>query len=166
MLLVFGKAGGVISSSLRGSLPEPIQACEVTRLRMYCPTLFVAGLLLSLTGSAAVRPHHHLGTHALVHHSMTTRTHHGITEHAAVASMSSERATEIQSALIEHGYLAGEATGTWDAASYAAMQRMQSDNGWQTKLVPDSRALIKLGLGPNSTSASAIVPASSEGQTF
>lgn len=67
--------------------------------------------------------------------------------------MSSERATEIQSALIQHGYLSGEPTGTWDAASIAAMQKMQSDNGWQTKLVPDSRAIIKLGLGPNSTSA-------------
>jgi hypothetical protein len=28
------------------------------------------------------------------------------------------------------------------------MQKFQSDNGWQTKLVPDSRAIIKLGLGP------------------
>jgi hypothetical protein len=27
-------------------------------------------------------------------------------------------------------------------------QGIQSDNGWQTKVVPDSRALIKLGLGP------------------
>jgi len=26
---------------------------------------------------------------------------------------------------------------------------MQGDNGWQNKTVPDSRALIKLGLGPN-----------------
>ena len=29
------------------------------------------------------------------------------------------------------------------------MQRYQADNGWQSKSVPDSRALIKLGLGPN-----------------
>jgi hypothetical protein len=28
------------------------------------------------------------------------------------------------------------------------MQKFQSDNGWQTKLIPDSRAIIKLGLGP------------------
>ena len=32
--------------------------------------------------------------------------------------------------------------------SVAAMQKMQGDNGWQTKITPDSRALIKLGLGP------------------
>lgn len=29
------------------------------------------------------------------------------------------------------------------------MRRYQSDHGWQTKEVPDSRALIKLGLGPS-----------------
>jgi hypothetical protein len=28
------------------------------------------------------------------------------------------------------------------------MERYQASNGWQTKVVPDSRALIKLGLGP------------------
>ncbi len=65
--------------------------------------------------------------------------------------MNSERATEIQSALIGRGYLTGEPTGSWDSASMAAMQKLQSDNGWQTKFVPDSRAIIKLGLGPNST---------------
>jgi hypothetical protein len=29
------------------------------------------------------------------------------------------------------------------------MRRYQSDHGWQTKEVPDSRALISLGLGPS-----------------
>ena len=29
------------------------------------------------------------------------------------------------------------------------MQKYQGDNDWQTKVLPDSRALIKLGLGPN-----------------
>lgn len=57
------------------------------------------------------------------------------------------RATEIQNALVKAGYLQ-EVTGHWDSSSQAAMQKLQSDNGWQTKLIPDSRALIKLGLGP------------------
>ncbi len=61
--------------------------------------------------------------------------------------MESERATAIQEALIRSGYLSGEPSGQWDADSMAAMRKLQSDNGWQTKLVPDSRALIKLGLG-------------------
>jgi len=27
--------------------------------------------------------------------------------------------------------------------------KYQADHGWQSKVIPDSRALIKLGLGPN-----------------
>ncbi len=61
----------------------------------------------------------------------------------------SERAQAIQEALIREHYLSGEATGTWNQASEAAMRRYQADNGWQSKTVPDSRALIKLGLGPS-----------------
>jgi hypothetical protein len=64
-----------------------------------------------------------------------------------------ERATELQTALIKAGYLSGTPSGTWDSASQAAMEKLQADNGWQTKLVPDSRAIIKLGLGPNSGGA-------------
>jgi hypothetical protein len=60
-----------------------------------------------------------------------------------------DRAREIQEALIREHYLTGEPTGTWNQASEDAMRRYQEDNGWQSKEVPDSRALIKLGLGPN-----------------
>jgi hypothetical protein len=60
------------------------------------------------------------------------------------------RATQIQTALIKARYLSGEPSGHWDAQSQTAMVKLQADNGWQTKLVPDSRALIKLGLGPDS----------------
>lgn len=59
------------------------------------------------------------------------------------------RATQIQQALIREKYLDGKPTGVWDSRSEAAMQRYQADNGWQSKVTPDSRALIKLGLGPN-----------------
>lgn len=60
-----------------------------------------------------------------------------------------ERATEIQEALIRENYLTGKPTGKWDARTQAAMVKYQADNGWQSKVTPDSRALIKLGLGPN-----------------
>jgi hypothetical protein len=66
----------------------------------------------------------------------------------AQTSIDPERATQLQNALIKTGYLTGTPSGTWDAPSVAAMQKLQSDNGWQTKIVPDSRAIIKLGLGP------------------
>jgi hypothetical protein len=61
----------------------------------------------------------------------------------------SERAQAIQEALIREHYMTGEATGTWNQASEDAMRRYQADHGWQSKEVPDSRALISLGLGPS-----------------
>jgi hypothetical protein len=60
-----------------------------------------------------------------------------------------KRAQEIQQALIREHYLSGEPSSTWNDASQKAMQRYQADHGWQSKQVPDSRALIKLGLGPD-----------------
>jgi len=76
------------------------------------------------------------GWHMLAHHEMSP------------AAMPAERATQIQTALIKLGYMTGEPTGIWDTSTVAAMQKLQGDNGWQTKITPDSRALIKLGLGP------------------
>lgn len=61
--------------------------------------------------------------------------------------------TEIQQALIKAHYLTGEPDGKWDATTVAAIQKYQADNGWQTKLMPDSRALEKLGLGPDYSTA-------------
>jgi hypothetical protein len=61
----------------------------------------------------------------------------------------SDRAQAIQAALIREHYLNGAPSGTWNQASEDAMRRYQEDNGWQSKTVPDSRALIKLGLGPS-----------------
>jgi hypothetical protein len=60
-----------------------------------------------------------------------------------------ERAEQIQEALIREHYLSGEPAGTWNQASEDALRRYQADHGWQSKTVPDSRALISLGLGPN-----------------
>ena len=37
----------------------------------------------------------------------------------------------------------------WDQATRDALTRFQGDNRWQTKILPDARALIKLGLGPS-----------------
>jgi hypothetical protein len=59
-----------------------------------------------------------------------------------------DRAREIQSALIRENYMTGEPSGQWDSQTEAAMQKYQADHGWQRKLVPDSRAIIMLGLGP------------------
>ncbi len=80
--------------------------------------------------------------------------------------IASTRVREIQQALIEAKYLNGEPSGVWDDPTRNAMARFQGDNGWQTKVLPDFRALIKLGLGPDhsnlinpDTAVTAAVPA-------
>jgi peptidoglycan hydrolase-like protein with peptidoglycan-binding domain len=63
-------------------------------------------------------------------------------------AMEKARIVEIQQALIRQNYLSGQASGVWDTRSKQAMQKYQKERGWQSKVVPDSRALIELGLGP------------------
>jgi peptidoglycan hydrolase-like protein with peptidoglycan-binding domain len=68
-------------------------------------------------------------------------------------AMEPGRVTEIQQALIREHYLSGEANGLWDERTKAAMQKYQANQGWQTKLLPDARAIKKLGLGPDYSNA-------------
>ncbi len=106
-------------------------------------------LTLAVTPAFAMRSHHSSGrSHREVRHS---RHHHLAVAHwrPGQREIDPDRTREIQQALIARNYLSGPATGDWDATTEDAMQKFQSDNGWQTKLMPDSRALIKLGLGPN-----------------
>jgi peptidoglycan hydrolase-like protein with peptidoglycan-binding domain len=101
-------------------------------------------------------------THASLAHrakrTSSSRTHR-TPKPVGQRGIAPERATEIQSALIRENYISGPPTGQWDAQTEAAMQKFQADHGWQTKLTPDSRALIKLGLGPNSPTSSTPLPA-------
>lgn len=71
-----------------------------------------------------------------------------------------DRAREIQTALIKQNYLTGTPSGQWDSETQNAMLKYQADHGWQTKLTPDSRALIKLGLGPDHNAAANTTTAS------
>lgn len=64
-------------------------------------------------------------------------------------AIDNQRATQIQQALVQEHYLKVAPSGTWDSSTQEAMRRYQADQGWQTKEVPDSRALIRLGLGPD-----------------
>lgn len=65
------------------------------------------------------------------------------------AAIDNQRAQQIQEALVREHYLNGDPSGTWDTSTQEAMRRYQAAQGWQTKEVPDSRALIRLGLGPD-----------------
>lgn len=83
-----------------------------------------------------------------------SKSKHKVVRHArGQQAIDPERVTQIQQALIRQNYLTGDADGKWDASTIAAMQKYQADNGWQTKLMPDSRALLKLGLGPDYSTA-------------
>ena len=104
---------------------------------------------------------HHVNSHTAtkrtaaltsVHTStQTSKSSHGKkgSKKRGQQAIDSSRARDIQTALIREHYMQGEPTGAWDADTQAAMQRYQADQGWQAKTTPDSRALIKLGLGPS-----------------
>jgi len=136
-------------------------------MRSVCakPTVIAcAALLLVATASARTATHSSSVTSksgksvartaartAAVGRKATTKSARGKSRHEARGqqAMGSDRVRQIQTALIRAHYLSGAATGQWDARSKGAMQQFQADNHWQTKKIPDSRALIKLGLGPD-----------------
>ncbi len=117
---------------------------------LHIVTVGVAALGLATVVSAATgtqtkskHAHHSSSSHYSKHFVKTTSRSHG------QRTIDEERTLEIQNALIHEHYMSGEATGVWDQNSKDAMLKYQADNGWQTKITPDSRALIKLGLGPD-----------------
>ncbi len=155
--------------------------------------LSVAGTAFASTQTTTSKTHsthpHHATTtkrtkttshSASLHHTSYShtahrqRTGHHRSEVLGQRTMDPQRAIEIQQALIQAHYLSGSPSGQWDAESQAAMVKYQTDNGWQSKITPDSRALIKLGLGPKrdageySSSPSGIskVPAASSTDTI
>ena len=107
-----------------------------------CALLFAAPCSHAQSSKTA---HHTTSSHKKTTHKKSQKTarRHG------QQKIDSERARTIQEALIREHYLSGKPSGTWDAATQSAMQKYQADNGWQSKTTPDSRALIKLGLGPD-----------------
>lgn len=120
---------------------------------------FLALPVLAFAGPKSVPSKKHIHVTVKSAASVHSKSVHAIHHHEfALAEMPPERATQIQAALIKQGYMTGDPTGSWDAPTISAMQKLQGDNGWQTKVTPDSRALIKLGLGPNSDAAASIHP--------
>lgn len=119
-------------------LPEVTQRMPFKRLTILLPLLLAVS-----THSAVANPKVHRGPTS----PRFAKVHTQQAKSKNLTGISAERATQIQTALVKAGYLT-DATGTWDVATQAAMEKFQADNGWQVKLVPDARALIKLGLGP------------------
>src|SRR5215831_19240907 len=48
-------------------------------------------------------------------------------------AIDSERARQIQEALVREHYMQAQPTGTWDSGTQEAMRRYQADQGWQSK---------------------------------
>jgi hypothetical protein len=59
-----------------------------------------------------------------------------------------ERYKEIQSALVQRGYLKKDPNGVWDADSADALRRFQQDQSLEATGKLNSLSLIALGLGP------------------
>jgi hypothetical protein len=126
------------------------------RLYGFIPTgLLSAGCAaLLVCGVAAGQTSSHLSSAKTKGTASTHTAHQGKKSRKSARRRRQEkidpaRAREIQEALIREHYLEGTASGTWDGNSQKAMERYQADSGWQSKQVPDARALIKLGLGPD-----------------
>jgi hypothetical protein len=120
--------------------------------------LLAAPVFATPTHKKSVTPHARTA-HASAHGKKTSSKSRKGTKKARRTKLrgqqgiDSARATEIQHALIREHYLSGEPSGQWDDATVSAMQKFQADQGWQKKLTPDSRALKKLGLGPDYSDA-------------
>lgn len=110
--------------------------------------------------SKSAKTAHPEASHPKVSHPEAShpKASHSKTHHAGKAAkkrargqqaIDGERARQIQEALVREHYMSSEPSGTWDDATQQAMRRYQADQGWQNKTVPDSRALIRLGLGPD-----------------
>jgi hypothetical protein len=108
-------------------------------------------LLTALAVAPAFASRTHRAPTSGQHHKVFSRRRHHVVK--GQRGIDPERARQIQAALIRQKYLTGTPSGQWDAQTEAAMQKYQADHGWQTKLTPDSRALIALGLGPNQPTA-------------
>lgn len=95
----------------------------------------------------------HSATHAATSHSRHSRrgrhSRKMAWKYRGQQRPDAERTRAIQEALVRQNYLHGTPSGVWDQVTRAALARYQQDHGWQTKMVPDSRALIALGLGPS-----------------
>jgi peptidoglycan hydrolase-like protein with peptidoglycan-binding domain len=115
-------------------------------------------LLLTPAFAASSHPAHKSGKSGAVRR-VGHRIRHRIAHPLGQRGIAPERATQIQTALIRHNYLTGSPSGQWDSQTETAMQKYQADHGWQTKLTPDSRALIALGLGPSTVSGPQTLPA-------
>ena len=127
-------------------------------MRLAIKKLLVLSTLLALCAGYAPAATQKASGKAATKHGHRHGKRRGAWKRKGQQAIKPDRAMEIQQALIREHYLSGEPTGVWDTRTQAALVKFQADNGWQTKVVPDSRALIKLGLGPNYSAQTLLNP--------
>lgn len=72
------------------------------------------------------------------------------------SGISTERVTEIQNALIQAGFLAGPASGTYDESTGDAMKKFQSRHGLPATGLPSAHTLKQLGVSKRSNDGYAV----------
>ncbi len=97
----------------------------------------IFGLISGVAMAAASLPRQH-GSRTI---------YHGNWRWGGQRQISPHRTRQIQAALVRAGYL-NQISGQWDEATVAALRKFQAAHHWQTRFVPDARALIALNLGP------------------
>ena len=117
--------------------------------------LLVSTALLAPPAFAASVRHNSTSTHSATSHKLShgRRSSSRSRRIRGQQAIQPDRVTEIQQALVREHYLNTDPNGDWDSTTVAAMQKYQADHGWQTKLMPDPRALKNLGLGPDYSTA-------------
>ncbi len=133
--------------------------------------IFVIGSLMlgccALPASAVAQPG---GTGSTATASVTPvkHKHHKAKKHhvkrvSGQKAPTSDRISEIQTALSRDGYYQGEPNGKWDSNTVAAVQKFQSSKGMDANGKLDAPTLQRLGLGSDIAGVSAprpIVPGS------
>ena len=119
-----------------------------TRLATVGMVLLLAASVSHATNVSDNRPRPTSSSHHSVH-NYSHRRSKSLHKPRGQQAIDGGRAHQIQEALVREHYLSGQPSGVWDGPTQEAMRRYQQDQGWQSKTVPDSRALIRLGLGPD-----------------
>ena len=115
--------------------------------------LLISAALLAPPAFAANVRHSSASTHAGATSHKLSHGRHKSRRARGQQAIDQDRVTQIQQALVREHYLTTDPNGDWDSTTVAAMQKYQADHGWQTKLMPDPRALKSLGLGPDYSTA-------------
>jgi hypothetical protein len=115
--------------------------------------LLISAALLVPSAFAANARHSPASGHAGTSTHKLSHSRHKPRRARGQQAIDQDRVMQIQQALVREHYLTADPNGDWDSTTVAAMQKYQADHGWQTKLMPDPRALKSLGLGPDYSTA-------------